>query len=288
MDTLIVYGNCQAQGIVAALNRHPAVTKRFEVAYQKNFGDPNDPSGSLTPDQAQRSAIVLEQYAHDASVPLPEIPKGTPRVTFPSADLNVLWPLWSVNPFNGPEPPRFPHGRFPYGDAVILRLVREGHDAEAALAYYLNNSGNDLPDLDRFLRLEQARLTHRDTQCDVKLGSIVLAQFREERLFWTINHPAHALIRVVVNAVFERAEALEPRLAGIRLDKAYFDAHFGAEMLGQIAVPVHPDIAERFALKWYDRNEQFAYYGETRTYEEYFRSLIEFCIAGQRASEIVS
>ncbi len=68
-------------------------------------------------------------------------------------------------------------------------------------------------------------------------------------------------------------------MRGVSLDDAFFKVYFGSEVLGPIAVPIHPKVAEHFKLSWYDPNESWRYYGQTRTYTEYFREMIEYGIA---------
>lgn len=286
-QTLIVFGNCQAQGIASVLTKHPAIRELFDVKYLRSFEHPVEGIAELKEEHVTRCGLVLEQHDQSNVVPFPEgLPRGTPRVTFPSADLNLLWPLWSVNPFNVPEPPRFPHGRFTYGDKVVLTQLEGGATTEEALVYYLECSRRDLPNLDQLLRLERARLMRRDTQCDIKMAPIILERFQHERLFWTMNHPTHALLRVLMNALLAHAANLDPRLAGVVLDEAFFETYFSVEMLGQIAVPIHPGVAEHFALSWYDPYEEWVYYGETRTYESYFREMIEYCAAARQEKQL--
>ncbi|HVA26690.1 MAG TPA: WcbI family polysaccharide biosynthesis putative acetyltransferase [Candidatus Baltobacteraceae bacterium] len=286
-QTLIVYGNCQAEAIAAVLRRHPRITALFEIVYLRSFDHPTEGIAALDDRDAERCAMLFEQYDANAPFPSPEkLPRQAHRVTFPAADLHLLWPLGSVNPANLPEPPRYPHGRFVYGDAAVIRQIQGGATAEEALAYYLERSEQDLPPLDKFLRLEQARLAQRDARCDVKVSPLIFDRFQSERLFWTINHPTHALLRELINAILAKAASLEPRLARVRLDNEYFKKHFASEVLGAIAVPIHPKVAEYFVLSWYDPNERWTYYGDTRTYEAYFREMIEYGVAAERARRV--
>ncbi|HTU68856.1 MAG TPA: WcbI family polysaccharide biosynthesis putative acetyltransferase [Candidatus Baltobacteraceae bacterium] len=286
METLIVYGNCQAEAVATVLRKHPRVQAAYDVVYFRSFEHPTEGTGILNEADAARCRLLFEQY--DAKAPFPsaeKLPEGAKRVRFPAADLHLLWPLGSVNPANVPEPPRFPHGRFSYGDAAIIRRIQSGATAAEVLEYYLERSDQELPDLEKFLRLERARLEQRDAKCDVKIAAYILEHFARERLFWTVNHPTHDLLRVLINALLSHGASSEPRLAGMTLDASFFAECFPSEVLGPIAVPIHPKVADHFGLAWYDRNEQWQYYGETRTYESYFREMIEHGVAARTSPQ---
>ncbi len=212
--SIIVYGNCQAEAIAAVLGKHGPVTEQFDIVYLRSFEHPVDGWGSLVDSDASRCALLLEQYDARAPFPSPEkIAADTARVTFPSADLHLLWPLGSVNPANVPEPPAFPHGRFVYGDAAVIRQIEAGIAAQEILAYFLERSHEALPDLDKFLRLESARLAQRDSKCDVHIAQEILDCFASDRLFWTINHPTNTMLRILINKILARAGLHDRRLA---------------------------------------------------------------------------
>jgi hypothetical protein len=275
LKTLIVYGNCQAEAVATILRKDPVTEECFRVLYLRSFDHPSDGWDELRSEDVLDCAILCEQ--HDPR-PFPYrhlLPPGCLTVKFPAIDFNPLWPLSCPNPYNQYDPPIFPYGRFPYGDRAVIECIDKGMPPEETLDYYLTGWERYGVDLDRLLQIETARLVARDTHCDVKMSDFVLGRFREERLFWTPDHPTGALLRALTHRLLDACVPREPSLEALDLD-ATISYRFAPEgPLGVVSVPVHPKIAEHFDLKWYDPGERHrAFGGATYSRTEYFDAMI--------------
>jgi len=272
--SLIVYGNCQAEAIAAILSKYPPIADEFRTTYLRSFNHPTDGWQKLTPQEVASCSVLLEQ--HDDAHPFPyhtDLPSDCRSVTFPDLDFNLLWPFTCVNPFSEPEPPLFPFGRFPYGDRVIIQCLTKNMPLEEIVEYYMTGWQDYKIDLNRLFEIENARLTARDEHCDVKMAPETIANFRTNRLFWTLNHPTTKSLVVVLERLLHAAFPHGGRYADIANT---LTDHFARDPLGVISVPVHPKIAEHFELEWYDPLERYAYVeGTAYTYEDYFRTMIE-------------
>jgi hypothetical protein len=277
---LIVYGNCQTEALQAIFRTLPLLTESFEIRHASSF-NPELP-GQPTAEEAARCTLLFEQHERGSAYPLREaLPSTCEIVTFPSIDCNLLWPWNAINPLSTPEPPRFPHGRFPYGDAIAQRRMDEGMEADAILEYYFTRAWEEQPaPMERLLALEHARMEAREKQCDVRMGAYIFDRFRDTRLHWTSNHPSTiALCELtlrLLRAVLPEAEDIE------RSELVYRVRLLLGEPLGQIGVPIHPEVAKALSLRWYREDMTYPYYGGEFTREEYLQAFIEHAVSQRR------
>jgi hypothetical protein len=273
-----VYGNCQASAIRAILRTLPWVTETFEVRYASSFNP--EVSDHLTPEDLARCAVFFEQHDPRTYASRDQLPTTCEIVTFPSVDCNLLWPWSAVNPANAPELPDFPDGRFPYGDAILMRCVKDGMADEDIVRYYLERAWIEhSPPMDRLQSLERSRLEAREKHCDVKMAEFFFDRFRDTRLHWTINHPTTiALCELtlrLLRLVLPEAEDME------RSELVHHVRFRLGEPLGPIGVPIHAEVARALTLRWHREDTKYPYYKNIFTYEEYIRAFVQHAQAAQ-------
>lgn len=282
--TAIVFGNCQADALALTLSRLGSHIKGLRVLYWPSYDKP----GGFAPisEDDVRSADVLFEQQDPQTFPLRSLlPDSCRKIKFPSLDFNLLWPLNCVNPYNRPEPPAYPLGRFSYGNSLVVHGVERGLPRDEILASVLSPKWEaHWPNLDRLFSIETARLTARDAQCSVKMASYVLENFREQRLFWTANHPTNRLFAEFCARMLEIG--FGPDVSG-GISVADVLAGIGEkDLLGIVGVPIHPHVARHFRLKWYSKDERYPFFDEAPlTYEEYFTRMIDASleVAGEKA-----
>ena len=285
--SLIIYGNCQAEAVHAYLNRYPPVADRFDVLYLRSFEHPSEGWQELDVRETQRCSVLLEQHDRRDFPYREYLPAGALTVRFPSMDFNALWPFNRVNPYNVPEPPDFPFGRFPYGDQIIVSLIDKGLSADAVLTLYINNWHDYAPDLDRLYKLEAGRLAARDAHCEIKMGRYITENFRRRRLFWTVNHPTSALMGELIVQLANVALSNAQVVKHSDID-AVRGVYFPSDPLGAINVPVHPRVAQHFGLRWYNPGERYpSHGGKTYSYRSYFQTMIATSILLKEAAQAV-
>ena len=284
MNTLIVYGNCQAEAISTILDMDPAARTRFRIKYLRSYEHPRDGWDELSPNDASRCRVLFEQHDQRA-FPRASLPDDCVALRFPAVDFNLLWPFTVPNPFDRADD-EFPFGRFPYGDRIIIGMIERNCPFDEIKSYYLDAWNEYMPNLDHLLELETARLAARDEQCDVRMGSYVLQHFRSDRLFWTANHPTASLLGALMRNLIGSARERCPGLGALD-PLGTLRRRFSREgPLGIIGVPVHPKVAEHFGLEWYDPNERYRVYGSASlTYEEYVDAHIRWSLEVKASRE---
>ena len=282
--TMVLYGNCQVEQLVRYLRQIPGLTNApiFYYASVERLPAFKVPDA---PDEAIAACTLFCGHPDDARRPFPRhlLPADCERITFPALAFNVLWPWREANPYAAPDG-RFPWGVFPYGDRVINACVEAGLGPDEILAYYLTAAWEEhRPNLDRLLEVEHRRLSVLDAKSDLKLGEVVLANFTEHNLFWSVNHPAGTLVKDLIARVLTSCAAAVPVLRDI--DLPAFFAEVPIDPFVAMGVPVHPKVAEYFGLRWYDPNRRYQWQdGRTYTYAEYFEALIGRAIAVRGAT----
>lgn len=285
MQTLVVYGNCQAEVVATLLGKDPELERAFRVVYLRSFEHPVEGLQELAPGDLSSCAVLLEQHDRRAFPYRDVLPRDASVVKFPALDLNLLWPFNRTNPYNDLETPQHPWGRFPYGDRIVINCIEQGMSAEETLAYYFTRWDEYKPDLDRLFALEDARLLARDVRCDLKMGAYVLESFRAKRLFWTVNHPSGELLSELVMQLLRLAFPDDPKLQGRGIQEI-ISQNFGyGGPLGVASIPIHPKVAEHLRLTWYDPDQRHqSFDGNSYTYAEYFETMVRSSIANRNAS----
>ncbi len=263
LDTLIVYGSCQANAVTHALQRIGSFALQFDVVYQSDVGPME-----LTTEQLSRCRYFFEQRRS----PFPHsdrLPTDCRRISFPYLRLGALWPLDNVvNPFDGT--------RFPYGNRFIISCIEQGRTKAEILAAH---AAAEWPDawlrFDDLLVADRIDFLEDDGACDVKVASYTLDNFRRERLFFTINHPSNRLIGELVAGVIHAAFRPSEHVTSRQAEEAL--RSFGTrDLLGNIEIPIHPRIAEHFELSWLSNDQAYNFFDEGKlSHDEYFSRMID-------------
>ncbi|HET9393790.1 MAG TPA: WcbI family polysaccharide biosynthesis putative acetyltransferase [Candidatus Rubrimentiphilum sp.] len=282
--TMIVHGDCQAEAVAAVLGRDPVVSERFRVIYSRSYDHPVEGRGNLPPADVSSCAVLCEQHDPIGFRQQALLPANCFTVKFPALDLNLLWPFNCVNPYNVPEPPLFPFGRFPYGDRVIVAKIDEGMPPAEIVKFYLERWDDYKLDLERLRSLEYARINARDTRCDIKMAGQVAERFALRQLFWAVNHPTNPLLEELIAQILRACERIDPQLVDADVSST-LATYFGPlGPLGAVSIPVHPKVAEYFELEWYDPRATYRNWdGSTFSYTEYFEALVRFSYANKTA-----
>lgn len=285
---LICYGNCQASAIAWLFRSDPTIDAAFDVHYLANFDSRIPGTSVLAAETVASAAIFFEQFGRVTFPYEAELPETCVRVTFPSIDLNLLWPLHvKRNPLNDPPTPEHLWGHFPNGDRVINDAVMRGGSADEIVASYPAASAAALPNLERFEKIEWARLRARDAKCDVKMADFVSREFTRQRLLWCINHPTLSTLRELGLRLIGAAREKRAVISTDTLDETIASVPPQGP-LGFLIVPIHPLISDRLGLEWIPNADETVYglRDEPLTYSAYFRMMTKYAIAAREALRV--
>ncbi|MGC8524974.1 MAG: WcbI family polysaccharide biosynthesis putative acetyltransferase [Acidibrevibacterium sp.] len=252
MRRVVFVGNCQAQALTDAFNRHIAPFTGERGFHVPAYHDLDEASRATL---ASADVIVDLVFDFAQRTNIAELGLDKPVVTVPYVNCNFLWPYaYEEHPSNAQEE-FIAHGPYPaqLGDAYLNRLIRENVPAEDAAARYLDLDINQKVRLDRRLEMNLALQKQRDEKTGFEVASLMERHFREEPIFLTPDHPNRRIFLHVVERCFEQLGVPSPLIT--RLPHVIRRSFFPQE-----ALPVHPRLAAHFGLAWANEATRYPFW----------------------------
>lgn len=198
------------------------------------------------------------------------IPSNIPIVTFPPLSATCLWPFAGNDPRIAADP-----DRYPWPDSIAAILATENLPDDALFERYLQRTAERMPDLDRRLRLDIARWKASDAISDVQIADWVEKTFRVTNLFYTSGHISAPAVSVLMKALLNKTSVLTPALTRAALAEVdiLLRYHLGQDFE---SVPIHPTVAERLNLRFYNPNAKYRWHGHEWTFRQYILHYIRW------------
>lgn len=273
LPTLLIYGNCQAEAIADSVINYPGVADRFRIQYVRSYNITEQDERDALPDEVRDGVdLLFEQVTPFVRLQDRFTFPNAKAVTFPSLDCNVLWPLRADEPRMRPEPPAFPFGRFTYGDKIINQVVAEGLQGDDAWQAFWTRSSEAVPDMERFLAVEQRRWAAAERLVDVQMSDVVFGDIRNSRLFWTYNHPCRLLLCRLGARLVHAAGLARTEDEALQSYQGALSWPFGEDY----HAPVHPAVAAGLGLAWWHPDLAWRRYDDHFSYEQFVRAQIEW------------
>ncbi|HZV72984.1 MAG TPA: WcbI family polysaccharide biosynthesis putative acetyltransferase [Conexibacter sp.] len=233
MDRLVVVGNCQAKALELMLSTNDAFATRFELV---SFPPVHEIPDAMVPElhrAVAAAAVVVPQRVDEGY--RDGVGLGTETLARIAGTATVLrWPsvYWA-----GYVPDLFylrdaagqpvVDGPFDYHDRAILEAYAAGDDVRRTCEL-LEDPGRP-SDAAAWAASATAELDVRGRGCDVEVASFIAAHFREQLLFFTMNHPANRMLAFIAQRLID--------LLG--LPGAVDAGRMPAEVLGSTFYPLH-------------------------------------------------
>ena len=260
---IAVIGNCQAQVIARALRDR--LSPNTAVSYFFVDAAPHDTESARRELTACDVALVQDIRNFEDS-PLREfIPDRAAIVRFPVLRFASLWPFDSLNGLldKGAQTLAGPDQDDLYFDGLLGRLRRDIPNKDERFAAYRDLRVDGLFKVARVHAIEERRLTRIDEDFDAGIGALILAEFRNRRLFHTTNRPTGELLAMLLEALLRRL--------GVAARAASAE---DLELLGYFQTPVHPLVARDLGVAWVDSTTRYRSGGHSTTWEQFARDYI--------------
>lgn len=262
MELCLIHANCQGEPLANLLRAHPAFTARWSCRVVLNY------TREPVPDEAL-AACTLFLYQHlgpewgalSSSALLARANSSAGRIAVPNMFFKGCWPLWTSDP------------DFNYSDRLLDALLERGLTREQTLHLYLRTDPAKYFDLDALARESLAHERAKEAHAEVKYVDLVQDRWRDDQLFFTVNHPRKTLLRLVADGVLERL-GLGP------LPRSAFLA--APEELGEFELPVHPAVAARSGIAWAGPDRLWEVYGRKMSFAEYAGHYVDCKLLGER------
>lgn len=275
--SILVYGNCQGEHLASIARHAPSIHTQFDIkVIAFHLLTEADWNTRFTADFFDGVEIVWNQVESGEPTEHRQIfnsrlPPGCQVVSFPPLIMLCLWP------FSGSDPRLATAGEdvYPWADSVAASLAGEDLPDEALFERYMKLSGEKMPDLTRRLRIDAMRGKAVDAISDVQMWDWIEANFREQRLFYTSSHLTSLPFRELLFQLLARTTGMNAEMIARARQEIDFmlRAHRGQDVE---MVPVHPLVADRLGLTWYDPDELHRWHGHMWTFPEYMTKYIRY------------
>ena len=244
MDRVVVVGNCQAKALEMMLATNEEFAKRFEfVSFPAVHEIPDETIPELHRAVADAAIAILQRveegYRNGIGLgtdTLARIADGATVIRWPS----VYWAGYFPDLFYLRNVAGQPvvDGPFDYHDRSILRAYASGLDVEATCRLL---EDPELPsDAPAWAANATAELEIRGKDCDIQVTDFIDVQFRDELLFYTMNHPANRLLDFLAQQIIEFLDIP----GNVRTDQ------MPGEVLGWTFYPLHPNHVRTLGLSF--------------------------------------
>lgn len=211
MERVIIVGNCQAKALEMMLSTNEEFTKRFEfVSFPAVHEIPDEMIPELHQAVAETDFLVCQRvddgYRDGVGLgtkTLSGIASSAIVVRWPS----VYWAGYFPDLFYLRDAAGQPvvDGPFDYHDRSILQAYAAGLDVASTCR---SLADPDLPsNVEDWAAQATAELDIRGQDCDIQVASFIAAGFREQLLFFTMNHPTNRLLAFMAQQITEQIGA---------------------------------------------------------------------------------
>jgi hypothetical protein len=266
---LIIAGGLLARQIAEVMAALPILRHRLACHYIAT----DEGRGAAPPprDALQSAALYWEQSSGD------DVAEGTGLRGVVPADCDVrrfaapvmgaLWPFLGRDPRLVHEPGLYPAGRYPFGDRIAASLAALQLPDDIMQLSYQSMTEKEMPDLDALLTADRAAWRALDAANDVKVADFIVENFRRYRLFFAPPYPTGDLLQHMIGQLVAGSpiEALcDPAALRRELD-FLLTGYLGRRR----ELPIHPQVARRFGLAWWQPGMRYRWYSNRWTFEEY-------------------
>ena len=273
--SILIYGNCQGEHIGHIAGYLPSLRDKFDIkVVALHVVTPRDWETLFDKAFFANVSVVWNQVesgepSFHRRMLESRVPEKCQIVTFPPLSMLCLWP------FSGADPRQTDRtdDLYPWPDSIGVSLTEEDLPDDALFARYMLSTSEKMPDLERRLRIDATRGRAVDALSDIKMWDWVEANFRTRKLFHTASHltasPFGHLMKQLVEqtAVLNAADTLR-----IKQEIDFLlRCHRGQD---NEMMPIHPLVAERLELAWYDPAEQYRWNGHEWTLRDYILKYI--------------
>lgn len=259
-ELCIVHANCQGEPLIERLMTSPEFAARYHCELYTNYTRQHVPD-----DRLARCALFLYQHlgpewGETASAALlGTLPQSAASLCVPNMFFKAYWPLWS--------------GRagFDYRCDHLDHFIAMGLPPEETVLLFLRSDVEARYDLLDLVSRSIAREREREAHTPVKYLDLILANYRETRLFNTINHPGRMLMDHAARGVLARLGLVAPDEDALaRL----------AEPFPEFELPVNPRVARFFGWDFATGDTLYNVYGRRMTFARYTANYVMAAQAG--------
>ena len=254
-DLCLLHANCQGEALARLLEAHPPFTRLFRLKHYINYT-----RETLQPSDLKNCRLFLYQKLGAnfgdlaSSVLLKRLPKNCQTLQIPNLFFKGYWPFW----MRAPE-------RIDFADSVLERLIDIGLPMQEILRIYLSGSHPAFKAVAQVAKESLAQEKAKEKDCPIGCAHLLELFWREEQLFFTVNHPGPRLIIAV-------AERLLQLLGLPALSPACKANYMHPD--GDFFLPIHPLVGQALGLNFTGAEVNYPIFGQRLTHAEFIASYL--------------
>jgi len=247
-STVVIVGNCIAEGIAAGLSSAKAAKSKFRfVAIPLHLRSLEERESLAL--IAEASHVFVQQLGVvDWTLINSTMAPSGKTFSFPSLVLRSLWPFDSDNGYRDDVAQALPEGRIRHFDGALAKLRQIEPDKKKRILRYRELDFGFSKRVDITAETQREFLKHIDENSDTRIGRFIEQNYRDRRLFYNSTHPSEIVFQELCAYCWRKLE-----LPGA--PPAFTDIDGWKEW----SVPVHPGIARRLGLVWAHESTRYRY-----------------------------
>jgi len=252
-DFCVIHANCQGQILLDMLNQSPMFAEQYATVNFYNY-TPQHP----TKDIMMRCKLFIYQDVPGIADLLANLPTDCRTVCLPMISWRVFWPY---TPKTEKE-----LRKYPYSDAYVLDLIRQGHTKEQVIKQYLQLDVDKHIDLEDVYQKNIAYLDSSHNTRDIRITDYIVDNFTKRELFFSYNHPHKDILLQVANEILN--------ITGRQSLKSK-DVENLPSLGEDFQMPIHPAIVDFFGLEFYTPETTVSQYGEQVNFYRYLENYVD-------------
>jgi len=253
-ELCIVHANCQAEPLIQRLITCPEFSARYDYGLITNFV--KEP---VTDEILSRCSLFLYQYLGPkwddlaSDVLISKLPDGARSLCIPNLFFKGYWPLWNSKP------------GFNYRCSYLDDIIDKGLPAKETAMLFLYSDIAARFDLLEIVKETIEKEREKEKHTPVKYLDLLIDNYRDSRLFNTVNHPGSLLMNHVAKEVLIQLGYTPP-------PDSVLEAV--GEPFPEFEQPINPKIAQFFGWDFGGPDVEFEIYGRKMNYARYVSNYI--------------
>lgn len=256
----IVHANCQGQPLIDRLKKCPDFDSQYECELYTNYIREPIPDEKL----AQCDLFLYQHLGPKwddlaSKTLLDKLPKSARHLCVPNMFFKGYWPFWSGE------------AGFNYRCTLLDELIAKGLPPQETAMLYIRWDVERKYDLLDLVRKAIEAERQREKHTPIKYVDLLVANYRDTRLFYTVNHPGPMLLDHAATGVLEHLDFDRPA------QEAFDEVENPFDMFEQ---PINPKIGDYFGWDFATGDTEYEVYGRRMNHARYVANYIMCAQAG--------
>ncbi len=253
-ELCILHANCQGEPLLERLSCCPAFSDRYETRLFTNYVHEPVPDTTLAGCSLFLYQFLGQKWGELASENLlGKLPETARSLCIPNMFFKGYWPLWS-----GEE-------GFNYRCAHLDEIIDLGLSPEETALIFLHQDTATKFDLLELVADTLKEERERERHTPIKYVDLIATNYRDKRLFNTVNHPGPMLMNHAAGEILHNLGFEVP-------DPALFEAL--GDPFPEFEQPINPKVAAFFGWDFAGPDTEYTIYGRKMTFVRYVASYV--------------